>query len=538
MVGQRHVTQTLLNALRQDKVAHAYLFSGPRGTGKTTAAKILAKALNCERNPGDEPCNECSSCISIDQGTSMEVYEIDAASNRGIDEIRDLREKVKLSTAQGKYKVYIIDEVHMLTMEAFNALLKTLEEPPARVVFVLATTEAHKIPVTILSRVQRFEFHRISTEDMEARLAQVCQAIGRNVKPEALRIIAHKAEGGLRDALSILDQCLLQDGEIGPQQVYAVLGMVGEEFSSSMVDALLAADYGRAIDLLNQGVNLGRDPRQILRELLEYLRQAMLYAATGKEPLISPHLKEDLMRQSRAAGMPRLLKWISVLLEGEGELRYAVNARLAAELLLVKTIYEGENRNGASYLAPPVQPDNQNAALAGSQGAAAVQGRSAVSGTSLTATGERQDAAQTAKGQKRADPQQPAQIPSEEATPVAGVTLERLCEQWPQVLELVRKEKRSTHAFLIEANPVQVNKRQVIIAFREGFSFHRDKMRQKENKQTVERVLSAVFGVELELVSVLENEIQGAGANEKSDEEVIIRKAKEFFGPENVKVRE
>ena len=236
MVGQEHVTKTLINALVQNKVAHAYLFSGPRGTGKTTTAKVLAKALNCEHRDGVEPCNQCASCLSIDQGSAMEVFEIDAASNRGIDEIRDLRDKVRLSAGESKYKVYIIDEVHMLTTEAFNALLKTLEEPPERVVFILATTEVHKIPLTILSRVQRFEFHRIPLEQINKHLDKVCQTIGREVEPEALQIIAQKSEGGLRDALSILDQCLLLDGRLGVEQVYQVLGMVGEEFSAKLVD--------------------------------------------------------------------------------------------------------------------------------------------------------------------------------------------------------------------------------------------------------------------------------------------------------------
>ncbi|MDR3288539.1 MAG: DNA polymerase III subunit gamma/tau, partial [Peptococcaceae bacterium] len=312
MVGQEHVTKTFVNALKREQIAHAYLFSGPRGTGKTTAAKILAKALNCQQRDGAEPCNQCPSCLSIDQGVAMEVLEIDAASNRGIDEMRDLREKVKLSAGQDRYKVYIIDEVHMLTTEAFNALLKTLEEPPPKVVFILATTEAHKIPPTILSRVQRFEFHRIRQEDIQTRLAEVCEALKRSVEPEALAVIAMKAEGGLRDALSILDQCLILDDDLDVAQVYQVLGMVGETYSADLADALLTGDYARVLEILEEGVRLGCDPRQIMLELLEYLRQMLLSLTSGRPPQVEPGLRERVIQQGKQAGISRLLGWLDV----------------------------------------------------------------------------------------------------------------------------------------------------------------------------------------------------------------------------------
>ena len=211
LVGQNHISSTLKNAIQLGKIAHAYLFSGPRGTGKTSTAKILAKSLNCMNGPTSDPCNVCANCERITNGTSMDVLEIDAASNRGIDEIRELRESVKFAPVDGRYKVYIIDEVHMLTNEAFNALLKTLEEPPAHVVFILATTEAHKIPATIHSRCQRFDFRRIGFREIEQRLTDVAQHNGLTVAPDALKLIASHADGGLRDALSILDQCTMMD---------------------------------------------------------------------------------------------------------------------------------------------------------------------------------------------------------------------------------------------------------------------------------------------------------------------------------------
>ncbi|SPF52584.1 DNA polymerase III, subunits gamma and tau (fragment) [Candidatus Desulfosporosinus infrequens] len=230
----------------------------------------------------------------------------------------------------------------MLTTEAFNALLKTLEEPPAKVVFILATTEVQKIPLTILSRVQRFEFHRISVENIQKRLVEVCTSLSRQVNPGALVVIAQKSEGGLRDALSILDQCLLQDDPIGVEEVYQVLGMVGETFSAQLVEALLSSDYGKSLTFLSEGIQQGRDPRQIIRELLDYLRQMLLTAATGDVPIVSEYIQEQLVKQSEQIGISRMLRWISILLQGEGQLKYASNARLAAELLLVQTIHEGQ----------------------------------------------------------------------------------------------------------------------------------------------------------------------------------------------------
>ncbi len=282
LVGQEHISKTLANAILSEKIGHAYLFSGPRGTGKTSTAKIFAKALNCDQGPTPEPCNVCPACKKINEGSSMDVFEIDAASNRGIDEIRDLRETVKFAPVDGRYKVYIIDEVHMLTAEAFNALLKTLEEPPAHVVFILATTEAHKVPATIQSRCQRYDFKRITVEHIQNRLSVVAAATGLQADEEALKIIAIHADGGLRDALSILDQCAaLADKVIDVDTVRRILGLVGHEWIWKLTEALADRSATGILKILTALFDEGKDVKQILAEMILHMRSVMIYKAVG-----------------------------------------------------------------------------------------------------------------------------------------------------------------------------------------------------------------------------------------------------------------
>ena len=278
IIGQQHVTQTLINALKSDRVAHAYLFSGPRGTGKTSTARLLAKAVNCmAEDVADRPCNACPICISVNEARMIDLIEIDAASNTGVDDIRDLRDKVNFRPAEAKIKFYIIDEVHMLSNSAFNALLKTLEEPPGHVIFVLATTEPEKIPATITSRCQRFDFKRIRLGDIVLRLEHIATQEGVEVEPEALAFMARQGSGSMRDAISLLDQMVAYGGEtITLDLVHTVLGVVASQSVIELVDALIDLDTAAGLDVINRVISDGVDPRQFAREIVEYLRSVML----------------------------------------------------------------------------------------------------------------------------------------------------------------------------------------------------------------------------------------------------------------------
>ena len=343
VMGQEPITRTLQNALTAGRVAHAFLFSGPRGVGKTSVARILAKALNCEAGPTPHPDNTCQLCQEITNGSSLDVLEIDGASNRGIDEVRDLREKIKYLPAQGKYKVYIIDEVHMLTKEAFNALLKTLEEPPAHAVFILATTEPHKVPVTILSRCQRYDFRRIPTGVIQAHLAKLAEQEGWNIDPEGLALVARAAEGGLRDAQGFLDQVVTFGGDgVSVAEIARILGVTDR---GSLLGALTAIIDRHGPDLLNlieTLYNQGHDLGRFYQDLILYARHLLvagLHPEARHLAAVADTEWDALIALARRTPAVHLHNLLSVLLQGEEELKRAPQPRLALEVLLLRVIH-------------------------------------------------------------------------------------------------------------------------------------------------------------------------------------------------------
>lgn len=339
--GQEHIVTTLKNQIRSGRTSHAYLFCGTRGTGKTTIAKIFAKAVNCEHPVDGSPCGECAICRSIAAGTSMNVIEIDAASNNGVDSIRQIVEEVNYSPAEGKYKVYIIDEVHMLSIGAFNALLKTLEEPPAYVIFILATTEVHKIPITILSRCQRYDFRRISIDTIADRLKELTQKEQVQIEEKAVRYIAKVADGSMRDALSLLDQCIAFyfEQELTYDKVLDVLGAVDTGVFSRMLREILKGDAAAALGVLQDIVLQGRELSQFVTDFAWYLRNLLLIkSADGVEDIIDVS-SDNLVRLKEEAELAEndtIMRYIRILSELSGQIRYATQKRILIEMAIIK----------------------------------------------------------------------------------------------------------------------------------------------------------------------------------------------------------
>ena len=345
VIGQDHITQTLMNALRGDRTAHAYLFSGARGVGKTSVARILAKAINCPEGEPGIPCNQCHVCAEITQGSSVDVQEIDGASNRGVDEIRELRENIKFMPSAGKFRIYIIDEVHMLTKEAFNALLKTLEEPPPHAKFFFATTEPHKVPVTILSRCQRFDFKRIALSKIVNHLEKITKAEGIELSRAGLTLIAREAEGSMRDAESLLDQVVAFAGnKVETEHITDILGIVDRDLLSESSLAIIEGSPQRCVEIVNRVYHQGYDIKEYYKALMDQFRNLLIGLVTPQGDLLdlSDDETSEIKRQGEMAGIQKVQQCLNLLIAREEDLKYTSHPRLVLETIMIKLCHLGE----------------------------------------------------------------------------------------------------------------------------------------------------------------------------------------------------
>lgn len=480
VIGQDHIVTNLRSALEKNMLAHAYLFAGPRGVGKTSTARILAKAINCKVGPTVNPCGKCSSCIEIAQGRGMDVIEIDGASNRSIDDIRTLRENVKFSPSASRYKVYVIDEVHMLTAEAFNALLKTLEEPPEYVKFIFATTHPNKVPLTILSRCQHLNFRRISVLEIVRQLENIIKAEKINIDKDVIYAIARSSDGSLRDAESVLDQLVSFSKEkISLKDVVSILGLVEQEALFEITRAIIDKNPKIALNILDRLVDEGKDLSVFLQDLIAHFRNLMVAKITRADAKLID-LPEDickkLLEQSQALSLEEIFSAFNILVVTQEMAKRFDSIRIPLEITLVRLSYD---KKSVQAQAAPVKDSHVSVSAPKYEAPRAVQSKH------LHKTEEE------SIGQ---------------AASIAAVYLDDAKRLWQNALEVLSKIKISVATYLGEGTPIKLEKNTLTISFPKNYSLHKESLEMKENKPLIEKAFSQVLNANLKVNFILAKE--------------------------------
>lgn len=489
VVGQNHIIRTLKNQIQNNNVGHAYLFCGTRGTGKTSTAKIFARAVNCENSVDEEPCNECEVCKDILNDNIMDVIEIDAASNNSVDDIREIRENVKYTPAKCKYKVYIIDEVHMLSQGAFNALLKTLEEPPSYVIFILATTEPHKIPATILSRCQRFDFKRVTVKDMAIRMKEICDDVNIEVDERALNLIARNSQGALRDALSILDQCMsFSEGDIEYRDVVDLLGTVNIEQLFEMAEYVIKEDTKKCLEILNEFVIWGKDIKNLIDDLIDHFRNLMVCKVSKDlDEIISlpDETVELLKNQSSLIETNEIIRILNILSITQDAIKSSTNPRVLAEVSIMK-------------LSQPMFDDSKEALLK----RISTLEETIRSGNIKINNIETKESIEVEKEIVQEQPKE--EVYYEE---VKSEDVKLIEKSWENILMHIKKDKNMpVYAILREAREFNVNSNNLYIMFDDNFAFAKNKLSDSNTLEYVESIVRETINRSFSIKIILRSE--------------------------------
>jgi len=528
VLGQKHITITLRNQIQKGNIGHAYLFSGTRGTGKTSTAKIFSRAVNCLNLKDGDPCNECDICKGILDESIMDVIEMDAASNRGIGDIRELKDKVIYPPTRAKYKVYIIDEVHMLTTEAFNALLKILEEPPKHLIFILATTESEKLLPTILSRCQRFDFKRVTISDIINNMRSICDNLGIEVEDKVLNLIARNSDGAMRDALSLLDQCTsFSSGKISYDDAVSILGIVNSDLILNMADAIIVKDLEKVLKSINDIIQDGKDIHQFLKDIIHHFRNLMIIK-TSQNPRelidIDEESLEKYLNQSKGISLRFILRGLDILTVADEKSKWSTQPRIILEMAVIQLTKLEEElslEERVKKLEMGIRIDQKHF---------------------------KEEISKVENTPRERNPQISKEKLATKATELLlekevfvddgkELEFETIAKDWQTILQTIKSKKMNIFALLKEGEPVSYGKNLLTVGYKEPFGFHKEAVSTPVNKEFVEQIISTHFNKKIEIKVEMIRDKPRAKEEEKDDKEKAIKEVVDFFGEDIVEIK-